>query len=98
MLCSLWLKTIFSNLDINVFNFLRCRESALLLTMPIGSALLLVDALQQDLSLASLTDSSSKDPVVSSPLPSALHEMGIHSLSEFEADQVLQRRRDLTNC
>ncbi|CAF1411967.1 unnamed protein product [Rotaria magnacalcarata] len=78
--------------------FNKCRESALLLTMPIGSALLLVDALQQDLSLASLTDSSSKDPVLSSPLPSALHEMGIHSLSEFEADQVLQRRRDLTNC
>ncbi|CAF3152696.1 unnamed protein product [Rotaria socialis] len=78
--------------------FNKCRESALLLTMPIGSALLLVDALQQDLSLASLTDSSSKDPIVSSPLPSALHEMGIHNLSEFEADQVLQRRRDLTNC
>ncbi|CAF1149480.1 unnamed protein product [Rotaria sp. Silwood1] len=78
--------------------FNKCRESALLLTMPIGSALLLVDALQQELSIKSLSNVSSKDSLVSSPLPSALHEMGIHHLSEFGAGQVLQRRLDLTNC
>ncbi|CAF3991656.1 unnamed protein product, partial [Rotaria sp. Silwood2] len=78
--------------------FNKCRESALLLSMPIGSALLLVDALQQELSMTPLSNVSSKESIVSSPLPSALHEMGIHHLSEFEADQVLQRRLDLTNC
>ncbi|CAF1179934.1 unnamed protein product [Rotaria sordida] len=78
--------------------FNKCRESALLLTMPIGSALLLVDALQQELSMTSLSNVSSKESIISSPLPSALHEMGIHHLSEFEADQILQRRLDLTNC
>ncbi len=74
-------------------SFHRCRESALLLTMSIGSALLLRDALKQDLSNITSNESN-----LSSPLPSALHEMGIHHLSEFEADQVLQRRLDLTNC
>jgi hypothetical protein len=63
-----------------------------------GSALLLRDALKQDLSITSLSNLSTDEPTVSSPLPSALHEMGIHHLSEFEADQVLQRRLDLTNC
>jgi hypothetical protein len=61
--------------------------------MSIGSALLLVDAFKQDLSSV-----TSNESTVSSPMPSALHEMGIHHLSEFEADQVLQRRLDLTNC
>jgi hypothetical protein len=61
--------------------------------MPMGSALLLLDALKQDLS-----NLSSNEPIGSSPLPSALHEQGIHHLSEFEADQVLQCRLDLTNC
>jgi hypothetical protein len=60
--------------------------------MASGSAYLLLDALKQDLSLI-----TSNDSIVSSPLPSALHEMGIHHLSEFEADQVLQRRLDLTH-
>ncbi len=61
--------------------------------MPIGSALLLIDALKQDLS-----NVTSNESFVSSPLPSPLHEMGIHHLSVFEADQVLQHRLDLTNC
>ncbi len=61
--------------------------------MPMGSALLLLDALKQDLS-----NLSSNESIVSSPLPSPLHEMGIHHLSEFEADQVLRRRLDLHNC
>lgn len=61
--------------------------------MSSGSALLLIDALREQLS--SLTSDQS---IVSSSLPSALHEMGIHHLSEFEAGQVLQRRLDLTVC
>lgn len=66
--------------------------------MPMGSALLLAEALRQDLTLSSLTERSSDEAMIASPLPSALHEMGIHHLSEYEADQVLQHRRDLTNC
>jgi hypothetical protein len=58
--------------------------------MPMGSALLLRDALKQD-----LLNLPSDESIVSSPLPSPLHEMGIHHLSKFEADQVLQRRLDL---
>jgi hypothetical protein len=61
--------------------------------MSIGSALLLRDALKQYSS-----NITSNESIVSSPMPSALHEMGIHHLDEFEADQVLQRRLDLTNC
>jgi hypothetical protein len=60
--------------------------------MSIGSALLLLDALKQKSNI------TSNESIVSSPMPSALHEMGIHHLSEFEADQVLQRRLDLTKC
>ncbi|CAF0911519.1 unnamed protein product [Adineta steineri] len=74
--------------------FNKCRESALLLTLPKGSALLLLDALKQDLSITSTSDEFQ----ISSPLPSALHEQGIHHLGELEADQVLQCRLDLTNC
>jgi hypothetical protein len=73
----------------------RCRESALLLTMPIGTALLLLDALEQDSSVLSLSNFMSQESLVSSPLPSALHEIGIHHLSEFDANQVLHRRLDL---
>jgi len=61
--------------------------------MSIGSALLLVDAFKQDLSSV-----TSNESTVSSPMPSALHEMGIHHLSEYEADQILQSRLDLINC
>jgi hypothetical protein len=61
--------------------------------MSIGSALLLIDALKQDLS-----NLPSNESIVSSPMPSALHEMGIHHLDRFEADQVLQRRLDLPSC
>ena len=81
-----------------IFYFIRCRESALLLTMPMGSALLLLDVLKQNLSVTPLSNLSSKESVVLSPLTSALHEMGIYHLSEFEADQVLQRRLDLTKA
>jgi hypothetical protein len=60
-----------------------------------GSALLLIEDLEQDSSLVSLATLSSYDPQVSSPLPSALHEIGVHHLSRFEANQVLHHRLDL---
>ena len=82
-------------LSILVHALHRCRESALLLTIPMGSALLLIEALEQDSSLISLANLSSYESQVSSPLPSALHEMGVHHLSEFEANQVLHHRLDL---
>ena len=81
-------------LESNIFST-RCRESALLLTMPKGSALLLRETLEQDTSLLSLSSLSSYDSQSSSPSPSALHEVGVHHLSEFEANQVLQHRLDL---
>jgi len=81
------------NINRSVFFAVRCRESATLLTMPIGSALLLRDALKQE--LPNLTTS---DSIQASPMPSPLHEMGIHHLSSFEAEQVLQHRLDLPNC
>ncbi|UJR30861.1 hypothetical protein I4U23_018376 [Adineta vaga] len=72
--------------------FNKCRESAVLLTMPKISALSLLDALKESLT------KTSKLSIVSSPLPSVLHREGIHYLSESEAEQVLQCRLDLINC
>ena len=85
-----------TNVRIVCHDLYRCRESALLLTVSMGSALLLIEDLEQDSSLVSLATLSSYDSQVSSPLPSALHEMGVHHLSRFEANQVLHHRLDLT--
>ena len=57
-----------------------------------GSALLLIEALEQDSSLISLANLSSSESQVSSPLPFALQEMGVHHLSELESNQVLHHR------
>lgn len=78
------------------FSFLRCRESAMLLTMPLERARRLANALEQETSLLSLTTLTFQDNSDSfSSLPSPLIEYGIHHLGEFEANQVLQHRLDL---
>ncbi|CAF0767771.1 unnamed protein product [Didymodactylos carnosus] len=69
--------------------FIRCRESAILLTMPVGSALLLKDTL--------VNQSSSTNSRKIGKINSPLNELGIHHLNENEVQHVLERRTDLAN-
>ena len=63
----------------------------MLLTMPKLSALSLLDALRE-------SPVKTSKSIESSPLPSVLQREGIYFLNESEAEQVLERRLDLSTC